>query len=146
MAEIGLLRCSRPVERDAAPMSAAADGRPLVAACYIVRKSRLLMVRHRNRRAGPEWSGPSGNVEPARRRRRPPSARSVRRSGSRRGGAPLGDRVYPASGRHLVYLMCRVLTGKPAVIDHEDIAEVEWCDLPRSWTAGPASRAASTHR
>jgi 8-oxo-dGTP diphosphatase len=41
----------------------------------------------------------------------------------------LGERVHPATGRHLVYLVCRIVAGEPTVVDHEELSAVEWCDL-----------------
>jgi 8-oxo-dGTP diphosphatase len=41
-----------------------ADGRPYVAACYIVQDRKLLMVHRQFRHGAPAWTGPSGNVEP----------------------------------------------------------------------------------
>jgi 8-oxo-dGTP diphosphatase len=41
----------------------------------------------------------------------------------------LGDRVHPTSGRHLVYSACRVVSGEAAVVDRDEVAAVEWCDL-----------------
>ena len=42
----------------------------------------------------------------------------------------LGERVHPATGRHLVYLVRRVLAGESSVVDHDEVAAIEWCDLP----------------
>jgi 8-oxo-dGTP diphosphatase len=111
-------------------VNVAADGRPLVAVCYIVRDSQLLMVQRKVRRGAPEWGGPSGNVEPG----ETPEEAAVREVREEVGLAievvhRLGDRVHPASGRHLVYFACRILAGEATVIDHDEIAAVEWCDL-----------------
>jgi 8-oxo-dGTP diphosphatase len=110
-------------------MHLAADGRPLVAACYIVQDGRLLMVRRRLRDGAPEWTGPSGNVEPG----ETPEQAAVREVQEEVGLTVevmrrLGERVHPATGRHLIYLVCRVVAGEPTVVDREEVTAVEWCD------------------
>jgi 8-oxo-dGTP diphosphatase len=41
----------------------------------------------------------------------------------------LGDRVHPATGRHLMYLVCRIVAGDPTVVDQEEVTAIEWCNL-----------------
>jgi 8-oxo-dGTP diphosphatase len=41
----------------------------------------------------------------------------------------LGERTHPATGRHLIYLAARIVSGTPAVIDHEENAHFDWADL-----------------
>lgn len=103
---------------------------PSVAACYIVRDGKLLMVRRRRPEGSLEWAGPSGNVEPG----ETPEQAAVREVQEEVGltvvvERRLGERVHPATGRHLVYLGCRVVAGEPAVVAHDEISAVEWCDL-----------------
>jgi 8-oxo-dGTP diphosphatase len=112
-------------------MHLAADGRPLVAACYIVQDGRLLMVRRRLRDGASEWTGPSGNVEPG----ETPEEAGVREVKEEVGLTVevvrrLGERVHPATGRHLIYLVCRVVADEATVVDYEEVTTVEWCDLP----------------
>ena len=102
-----------------------------MAACYIVQDGRLLMVRRRLRDRAPEWTGPSGNVEPGETSEEA-AVREVREEVGltvevvRR----LGERVHPATDRHLVYLVCRVVAGEATIVDQEEVTAVEWCDLP----------------
>jgi hypothetical protein len=47
--------------------------------------------------------------------------------------AVLGRRdqgVTGPNGRHLIYFVCRVISGEAAVVDHEEVAAVESCDFP----------------
>jgi len=97
-----------------------------VAACYIVKNGKLLMVRRRRL----EWAGPSGNIEPG----ETPEQTAVREVLEEVGMTieveqRLGERDHPATGRHLIYLACRVVAGDPVLIDHEEIAAIEWADL-----------------
>jgi len=122
-----------------------------VAACYIVRDGKLLMVRRRRREGALEWAGPSGNVEPD----ETPEQAAVREVQEEVGVTVvverrLGERVHPANGRHLVYFARRIVEGEPEVADADEISAVEWCDLAtgarrrstrrRTHPASPTSR------
>jgi 8-oxo-dGTP diphosphatase len=112
-------------------VNVAEDGHPYVAACYIVQDRRLLMVQRRFRHGAPEWAGPSGNVETG----ETPEETAVREVREEVGltvevTRRLGDRVHPATGRHLIYFSCRIVAGEAAVVDDEEITAVEWCELP----------------
>jgi 8-oxo-dGTP diphosphatase len=103
---------------------------PSVAACYIVRNRRLLMVRRIKREAGLEWAAPSGQVEVG----ETPEDAAVREVREEVGLTVavehvLGDRIHPATGRHLVYFACRILSGVPALLAEDEISAIEWCDL-----------------
>ena len=104
----------------------AADGRPVVAVCYVVEAARLLMVRRRFRQGGLEWAGPSGNVEPG----ETPEEAAV--SGSARAGLEvevvrrLRIGSIPRLGAHLVYFACRVMASEATVVDREEITAIEW--------------------
>ena len=101
-----------------------------VAACYIVKNGRLLMVRRRRREGTLEWAGPSGTIEPG----ETPEEAAVREVREEVGVTieverRLGERDHPATGRHLIYLVCRIVDGEPKLIDHEEISAIEWADL-----------------
>jgi 8-oxo-dGTP diphosphatase len=105
--------------------------RPSVAVAYIVENGRLLMVRRSFREGTLEWAGPSGQIEPG----ETPEEAVVREVREEVGlevvvGRRLGERVHPATDRHLIYFVCRLVSGTAAVIAHEEITAVEWCELP----------------
>jgi 8-oxo-dGTP diphosphatase len=105
--------------------------RPSVAVAYIVENGRLLMVRRRFREGTLEWAGPSGQVEPG----ETPEEAVVREVREEVGlevvvGRRLGERVHPATERHLIYFVCRLVSGTAEVIAREEITAVEWCELP----------------
>ena len=65
----------------------------------------------------------------------------------------MGERVHPATGRHLIYFVCRFVAGEPTIDDHEEVAaavlgkgdgERELLTLPHETAAalGPGSRSA----
>jgi 8-oxo-dGTP diphosphatase len=104
-----------------------------VAACYVVRGGNLLMVQRRFKQGTLEWAGPSGNI----RKGETPEAAAARETLEETGVSIesiriLGDRVHPATDRHLIYLACRYLSGEAAVRDHEEIVAVEWVPIPEA--------------
>jgi len=118
--EIKKMRVPQPVE-------VRRQAKPSVAACYIVRDGRLLMVKRRVRQGTLVWAGPSGDIEPG----ETPEQAAIREVREEVGIEievleRLGDRMQPATGRHLIYLACRVVAGEPTVVDHEEISDVDW--------------------
>jgi 8-oxo-dGTP diphosphatase len=116
-----------------APVEAALpDGQQLsVVIAVIAHDGLTLMTRRRFREGTLEWSAPSGEIEPG----ETPEQAAVREVREEVGlevtaDHYLGERVHPASGRHLVYIACRVVSGNAAIIDHEELAEIAWCTLP----------------
>lgn len=111
---------------DATP---AANG-PSVAACYIVKNQRLLMVRRVKQDGGLEWAAVSGQVESG----ETPEEAAVREVREEVGltvavKRRLGERIHPATGRHLIYFACRIVSGVPALVADHEISAIEWCDL-----------------
>src|SRR2546429_3477840 len=95
--EIKKMRVPQPVE-------VRRQAKPSVAACYIVRDGRLLMVKRRFRQGTPVWAGPSGGIEPG----ATPQQAAIRQG--RAGGGiaiagleRLGDRMQPRTRRHPIY-------------------------------------------
>jgi 8-oxo-dGTP diphosphatase len=121
----------RPDDRPAtAREDAVATTSPSVAACYIVKNRRLLMVRRIKQEGSLEWAGPSGQVEPG----ETPEEAAVREVREEVGltvavERPLGDRIHPATGRHLIYFACRIVSGDPALVADDEISAIEWCDM-----------------
>jgi 8-oxo-dGTP diphosphatase len=121
----------RPDDRPAtAGPDAVADTSRAVAACYIVKNRRLLMVRRIKQEGSLEWAGPSGQVEPG----ETPEEAAVREVREEVGltvavERRLGDRLHPATGRHLIYFACRIVSGDPALVADDEISAIEWCDL-----------------
>jgi 8-oxo-dGTP diphosphatase len=107
--------------------------KPTVAACYIVRDGRLLMVRRRFREGTLEWAGPSGNIHPGESAERAAVRETMEEVGIEIEPIRiLGHRVHPATGRHLIYVACRYVSGAPRVADHEEVAAVEWVPIPEA--------------
>jgi len=107
-----------------------ADTSASVAACYIVKNRRLLMVRRIKQEGGLQWAAVSGQVEAG----ETPEEAAIREVREEVGLSVaverrLGDRIDPATGRHLIYFACRILAGAPALVADQEISAIEWCDL-----------------
>jgi len=105
---------------------------PSVASCYIVRDGRLLMTQRRFAEGTFEWAAISGKIEAG----ETPAQAAVREAREEVGLSievtdQLGERVHPATGRHLIYVAARVVDGgEPAIVDHEEITAMDWADWP----------------
>lgn len=104
---------------------------PSVASCYVVHDGRLLMTRRRFSEGTFEWAAISGGIEPG----ETPEQAAVREAREEVGltievSERLGDRLHPATGRHLIYIAARIVDGAPSLIDHEENVEWDWADWP----------------
>ncbi|MDR7279848.1 NUDIX domain-containing protein [Catenuloplanes atrovinosus] len=103
--------------------------RPTVAAAVIVTDGRVLMIRRRVAEGPLSWQFPAGEIEPG----ETPGQAAARETHEETGmtvrpARLLGDRVHPATGRHIVYVLCEAIGGTAHVADAEEVAEVAWCD------------------
>src|SRR5215813_3299661 len=105
--------------------SSASNGRPSIVAAIIVDDGRVLMVRRRVSEGTLSWQSPAGESESgetaemtAVRETREETALDVTAD------KVLGERVHPATGRHMVYVACRVTSGTARVADEDELAEV----------------------
>jgi 8-oxo-dGTP diphosphatase len=103
---------------------------PSVVVCCIIKDGLLLLVRRKIREGTLEWAEPSGKIEPG----ETPEQAAIREVKEEVGltvevTQRLGDRVHPATGRHLIYLACRVAAGEAAILDCKAISQMEWCGL-----------------
>jgi 8-oxo-dGTP diphosphatase len=88
------------------------------------------MTQRRFREGPLLWNFVTGQVEPG----ETPDQAAVREAREEVGltvavDRQLGERVHPASGRHMVYFACRIVGGQPSLVDHEENAEVRWATL-----------------
>jgi mutator protein MutT len=100
-----------------------------IAASIIVSDGRVLMVRRRVKEGELSWQFPAGEVEAG----ESPDDAAVREAQEETGltvraTKRLGERIHPATGRVMVYVVCDVVAGTPYVGDEEELAEVAWCD------------------
>jgi 8-oxo-dGTP diphosphatase len=104
--------------------------KPSVAAAVVVEGGRLLLVRCRVAEGALSWQLPAGAVEVG----ESGDDAAVRETLEETGltVAPvmdLGERIHPATGRHMLYVACEVLDGEAYVADEDELAEVKWANL-----------------
>lgn len=107
------------------------DSRPPIAAAIIVNDGRVLMARRRVREGTLSWQFPAGQLEDG----ESPEDAAVRETREEVGltvvaSRLLGERVHPATGRQMAYVLCEVVDGTARVADSEELAEIAWCDRP----------------
>lgn len=103
-----------------------------VAAAVITDGSRVLLVR----RAAPEgdlvWQFPAGKVEPGETAEQAAVRETLEEVGLEVVAAKnLGERIHPATGRRMIYVVCEAISGDAHVADADELAAVEWCDRER---------------
>jgi 8-oxo-dGTP diphosphatase len=101
-----------------------------VASCYIVEDRRLLMTKRRFPQGSFEWAAVSGQIEAG----ETPEQAAIREAREEVGleievVRRLGERDHPATGRHLIYMAARVVSGTASVVDHEENDDFDWADL-----------------
>jgi 8-oxo-dGTP diphosphatase len=111
------------------PDPTAAD-RPAVVAAVIVVHDRVLLVRRRISEGGLFWQFPGGEAEPG----ESPEQAAVRETREEVGlevvaSSVIGDRVHPATGRHMVYVACTVSSGEAHVADEDELDQVAWSSM-----------------
>lgn len=113
-------------------MSAQSEGQPSIAAAIIVKDRRVLLARRRTSEGELSWQFPAGVVESG----ESGEQAAVRETSEEVGlevvaAKNLGERIHPATGRRMIYVVCDVVSGVAHVADDEELAEVEWCDQAR---------------
>lgn len=101
--------------------------RPPIAAAVIVKGGRVLLVRRRVKEGTLSWQFPAGQVEAG----ETAGQAAVREAGEEVGltvaeTKVLGERVHPATGRTMVYVVCDVVDGDARVVDDEELVELAW--------------------
>ncbi|WP_329446382.1 NUDIX hydrolase [Streptomyces canus] len=100
-----------------------------VAGAVIVRAGRLLLMRRASPVGALLWTFPSGKVDEG----ETASEAAVREAREEVGVTVvpvvvLGSRVHPLSGRLVVYVACRLLSGTAHAASPREVAEVAWVD------------------
>ena len=101
----------------------------LIAAAVITHAGRVLLIRRSMPEATLLWAFP-GKVEPG----ESVTEAAVREALEEAGVTVeplqlLGERVHPATGRRMVYVACRLLSGVAYPASLREVAEVRWVRL-----------------
>ncbi|MGW4791182.1 NUDIX hydrolase [Nonomuraea sp. NPDC004297] len=103
-----------------------------IAAAIIVDHERVLLACRREAEGSLLWTFPSGKVEPGETGEQA-AVRETREEVGLEVSAvkTLGERVHPATGRRMIYVVCDLLAGTAHVADADELSQVEWCDRAR---------------
>lgn len=103
---------------------------PKVSAAVIIEDGRALLVRRRIPDGDLVWSFPSGKVEPGESGEQAAVRETLEEVGLDVGAVKnLGERIHPATGRRMVYIVCEVVSGLAHVAAPAELAEVRWISL-----------------
>lgn len=101
---------------------------PTIVAAIITGEQGVLMVCRRKQEGDLLWQFPAGGTEAG----ETPEQTAVRETLEETGidvaaDHVIGDRVHPATGRHMVYVACTPTNGTAAyVADEDELCEVGW--------------------
>ncbi|WP_405994078.1 NUDIX hydrolase [Streptomyces sp. NBC_00986] len=103
----------------------AAHGR--VALAVVVDAGRVLLIRRAVAEGALLWALPGGKAEPEETVEDAAVREAVEEAGVVvEAVRVLGDRLHPDTGRHLVYVVCRLVSGAPEAVSVREVAEVTW--------------------
>lgn len=113
-------------------MSDQPEARPSIAAAIIVKDRHVLLARRRTSEGKLSWQFPAGVVEPGESGEQAAVRETLEEVGLEVAAAKnLGERIHPATGRRMIYVVCDVVSGVAHVADADELAEVEWCGRAR---------------
>jgi 8-oxo-dGTP diphosphatase len=120
--------------------------RPAVAAAVVVQGGRVvLLIRRRVSEGLLSWQFPAGAVVDGESAARAVARETAEETGLRVAAtAVLGERVHPDTGRTMVYIACRVVSGTAGIGDPREVAEIAWASradlLPTRAASWPPMR------
>lgn len=105
------------------------DERPAIAAAIIINEGHVLLARRRVSEGRLSWQFPAGEVETGESGEQAAVRETLEETGLEVSPVKtLGERIHPATGRHMIYVVCGVVSGIAHVADEDELAEVAWCD------------------
>jgi 8-oxo-dGTP diphosphatase len=105
---------------------------PAVAASIVIHGGRVLLARRRVPEGALVWTFPAGKVEPRETVEQAAVRETLEEVGLEVSAVKtLGDRIHPATGRRMIYVVCEVLSGQAHVADPDELADIAWCSRAR---------------
>lgn len=107
-------------------------GSPAIAAAIVIHDRHVLLARRRIPEGALIWTFPAGKVEQGE-SGEDAAVRETREEVGLEVAAvkTLGERIHPATGRRMIYVVCSPIAGEAHVADADELAEVEWCSRSR---------------
>lgn len=105
---------------------------PAIAAAIVIHDRHVLLARRRIPEGALIWTFPAGKVEQGE-SGEDAAVRETREEVGLEVAAvkTLGERIHPATGRRMMYVVCSPIAGEAHVADADELAEVEWCSRRR---------------
>jgi 8-oxo-dGTP diphosphatase len=103
---------------------------PTIAAAVVVDAGRVLLIRRSLPEGSLRWSFPSGKQDPGETVEQAAAREALEEAGVT--VVPLrllGERTHPGTGRRMVYVACRLLSGTAHAASPREVAEVAWVGL-----------------
>jgi 8-oxo-dGTP diphosphatase len=103
---------------------------PVIAGAVIARDDHVLLIRRAAPENGLVWQFPAGKVEQG----EPPERAAAREALEEAGvtvvpAGVIGTRVHPGTGRRVVYVACRWVSGDPRPASPREVAAAEWVPI-----------------
>lgn len=104
-----------------------AQGSPAVALAVVVHSGRVLLARRAVADGSLSWVFPGGKIETG----ETAEDAAVREACEETGVVTeavrtLGERTHPDTGRRVVYVACRLVSGTAAAVSAREVSEVAW--------------------
>ncbi|WP_369250308.1 NUDIX domain-containing protein [Streptomyces sp. R41] len=103
---------------------------PPIAGAVVAHAGRVLLIRRSTPAGSLLWTFPSGKVEPGE-----TAGEAAAREALEEAGVTvepvllLGERVHPATGRPVVYVACRYVSGMAHAASPREVSEARWVRL-----------------
>lgn len=99
----------------------------LIAGAVIAREGEALLIRRAVPERGLLWQFPAGKVDPGETVPKAAARESLEEAGvAIEPLSVIGERVHPATGRRVVYVACRWLSGEARPASPREVAAVAW--------------------
>ncbi|MEU9183341.1 NUDIX domain-containing protein [Streptomyces sp. NPDC048484] len=100
-----------------------------MALAVVVEAGRVLLARRAVAEGSLSWAFPGGKVEPGEQPEQAAAREALEETGVVVEPAEiLGERTHPDTGRQVLYVACRLVSGEARAASTREVAEVTWAD------------------